>query len=221
MGPFDEAAMRQLSGLIDAISPTLHDGSGGLWARGPEPQTRAIKTRSLAAIQRLSPPHTPYRNEAVELQESGKADGWVVPRLMGVLIALRADIEAGYLRQVEELIHADVFADFLEMAEELVAKPYKDPAAVIAGSVLEEHLRKLARRHGVIAETPDGKPVNADRLNAELVKADAYNKFEQKSVTAWLGLRNNAAHGHYDQYDRAQVEALIRDVRQFMVRHPA
>lgn len=60
---------------------------------------------------------------------------------------MREDYEAGYMRTVEELIHADLFADFLERTDELVSKGYKDPAAVLAGSVLEEHLRKLAVKH--------------------------------------------------------------------------
>jgi len=43
----------------------------------------------------------------------------------------------------------------------------------------------------------------------------------QKQVTAWLGLRNSAAHAKYDDYGAGQVGALIRDVRDFMVRHEA
>jgi hypothetical protein len=44
---------------------------------------------------------------------------------------------------------------------------------------------------------------------------------QQKSVTAWLDLRNKAAHGRHSEYDAAQVSALIRDVRDFMTRLPA
>ena len=40
-------------------------------------------------------------------------------------------------------------------------------------------------------------------------------------VTAWLALRNDAAHGNYDEYDHKQVAALIQGVRDFMVRHSA
>jgi hypothetical protein len=55
----------------------------------------------------------------------------------------------------------------------------------------------------------------------ELTAAGAYNGLEQKSGTAWLDLRNKAAHGHYDDYDHQQVAALIRDVREFLIRNPA
>jgi hypothetical protein len=121
---------------------------------------------------------------------------------------------------VEELVHADLFADFLEMASELLAKGYKDAAAVITGSVLEEHLRKLAGLNGVPIQAGAAHK-KADTLNADLVKAGAYNKLEQKNVTAWLGLRNDAAHGKYGNYDEAQVQNFVDNVRDFLLRHPA
>jgi hypothetical protein len=139
--------------------------------------------------------------QTAELNSRSAQDGWIVAQLAGIMRALRSDVEAGYMRSFEELVNADVFADFIEMAEELVGKGYKDAAAVITGSVLEEHLRKLAGKHGGSTQHPDGRFVKAD--------------------TAWLALRNKAAHGRYDEYDRAQVEALIRDVRSFMERFPA
>jgi hypothetical protein len=54
-----------------------------------------------------------------------------------------------------------------------------------------------------------------------LVKAGAYSILDQKSVTAWLDLRNKAAHGRYAEYQKEQVALLIDSVRNFMVRHPA
>ncbi|HEV7938415.1 MAG TPA: hypothetical protein VGP18_10385 [Solirubrobacteraceae bacterium] len=134
--------------------------------------------------------------------------------------ALREDYVGGFMQQVEELIHAGVFDDFLEMANELLAKGYKDPAAVLGGSVLEEHLRKLAIRASA-AISSDGKPVKADRLNADLVKASVYNVLEQKAVTSWLDLRNKAAHGHYADYDVGHVDLMLQGVRGFLMRYPA
>lgn len=138
-----------------------------------------------------------------------------------MLEAIRMDYEAGYFTSVSEIVHADLFADFLEMADELLSKGFKDPAAVMAGSVLEEHSRKLAQKHGLPFEDDDGKALKADRINADLAHADVYNKLEQKSITAWLDLRNKAAHGEYDKYDHRQVAALISSVRDFLTRHPA
>lgn len=172
------------------------------------------ETRCRAALERFAAPDSAYRKGL-----DGTFD--VRHSVISRLTALKQDVEAGYTRSIEELLHADVFGDFLEMADELLRVGYKDPAAVLAGSVLEEHLRKLGGRVGVPVENDEGRPLKADRLNADLAKCGAYNKHDQKSITAWLDLRNNAAHGHFDRYDGNQVAALIRDVRAFMIRHPA
>jgi hypothetical protein len=144
-----------------------------------------------------------------------------VAHLWGVVRALRSDIEAGYLQSHTELIHGELFADLPEMSQHLHDHGYKDPAAVIAGSSLEAHLRQLCQKSGIDPETEVGKPKNADLLNAELTKANVYSKGDQKSITAWLDLRNKAAHGHYDQYEPGQVGLLISGVRDFITRNPA
>ena len=63
-----------------------------------------------------------------------------------------------------------------------------------------------------------GSPKKADVMNADLVKAGLYEKLEQKNVTAWLDLRNKAAHGEYDKYTADMVAGLIFGVRGFITR---
>lgn len=180
-------------------------------------------TRAMALLERFAP-RSRYVQAAQEPFEKGWGESsgsetFVV--VAAALAAFRSDVRDGYLKTWAELIHADVFADFLEMAAELQEKGFKDPAAVIAGSVLEEHLRKLAEANEIPTTKPSGEPLKASVINADLTKAGVYNKLVEKSVTAWLSLRNSAAHGEYGNYDNAQVAALIRDVRDFMVRNPA
>lgn len=181
-------------------------------------QMQAVATRCVAAVSRLAPPESDYVERARSIE--GHA-GYVADQVSGILQALRADIEAGYVRTLEELVHADVFSNFLDMAGELQRSGYKDAAAVIAGSVLEEHLRQLAEKNGVTTSKANGAPVKADTLNAELAKNGTYNALVHKQVGAWLALRNKAAHGYYSEYDQAQVAALIRDVLDFAAKHPA
>ncbi len=113
-----------------------------------------------------------------------------------MLQALRNDYESGYLQSVIELVHAGS-----RPCQEnqrrclLLDQHYKDPAAIVTGSVLEAHLRKLCGKHGIAVVKADATPKKADTLNSELTAAGAYSKLDQKSVTAWLDLRNNAAHG--------------------------
>ena len=127
----------------------------------------------------------------------------------------------GYLQSVIELVHADIFADFLDMAEYLLQQGYKDPAAVVTGSVVEAHLRKLCNKHGIAVVKSDGSAKKADALNSELAAGTVYSKLDQKSVTAWLDLRNKAAHGKYDEYTKEQVAVMLQGVRDFASRYPA
>jgi hypothetical protein len=142
-----------------------------------------------------------------------------------ILRAARDEMAGGWTTRVRGLIAAEVFSDFLEMARHLLDETYKDAAAVMVGSVLEEHLRQLCMRYGVAPEFTnqkgDTKHKKADALNAELTKAGVYSKLDQKNVTAWLDLRNEAAHGHYERYSQPQVELMQQAVSDFIARNPA
>ena len=134
---------------------------------------------------------------------------------LGVLRAAKEDYERGYLFNLRQLVNAEVFDDFLGQAEHLLSNGYFQPSAVVAGSVLEDGLRKLCDRNKIAL--PD-KP-KLDTMNANLAKAGVYNKLAQKNVTAWADLRNKAAHGQWDQFTRADVEGMLHGVRHFMSDH--
>jgi hypothetical protein len=139
----------------------------------------------------------------------------------GILRALKEDILGGFLQNLESLISANIFSDFLEMADYLLGEGYKDAAAVLIGGTLEGHLRQLCPKYSIDIEvlTSSGlKPKKADQMNADLSKASAYTKLDQKNVTAWLDLRNKAAHGEYNEYTKQQVELFLSSVRDFIAR---
>ena len=140
----------------------------------------------------------------------------------GILASVKQEVDGGWLITVKGLISAEIFSDFLEMAHYLLEEEYKDPAAVMIGSILEEHLRQLCIKNSIPVESiKDGRPIakKADLLNSELAANSVYNKLDQKSVTAWLGLRNNAAHGKYDEYTKNQVVLMYQSVTEFMSRN--
>lgn len=147
-----------------------------------------------------------------------------IKRLAGILKALRFDYENGYMQTIQELTHAEMFTDFLEMADYFYQQGYKDPAAVMAGSVLEEHLRKLCIKNGIDVEevkSNSNVPKTAGRLNDDLAGQNVYSKLDQKSATAWIDLRNKAAHGKYNEYTKGQVALMVQGIRDFLVRYPA
>ena len=185
--------------------------------------THKFITRCRALIPRVTGPNSPYTAQLSNLKEGAPAI--IVPKVMGVVTALQADLKAGYFETASELLHSEVFGDFLEMGDHLLENGYKDAAAVVAGSTLEAHLRQLCQKFGVEIEALDGRgtlrPKKADRMNSDLASASAYSKLDQKNVIAWLDLRNKAAHGKYDEYDLKQVALLTQSVRDFISRNPA
>jgi hypothetical protein len=117
-------------------------------------------------------------------------------------------------------VHAEVFEDFLDMAAELLQGGYASSAAVLAGSVLEEHVRQLAAASG-IAPASAGRPVAFDTLATNLTKLTTIFETERKAVVAWYGLRTAGAHGRHAEVFADDVERMIPGIRDFMVRHPA
>jgi hypothetical protein len=184
-------------------------------------ERQALVTRAIAAIHRISGRDSTYAAEVQRVIETLPEVHAHLTSVLVVLQALRADVESGFTSSLAELIHGELFGDWLEMAAHLLESRYKDPAAVMAGSALEAHLKQLAGKHDVDIKSADGRPKKAALLNDELKAKTAYSPLDHKNVTAWLGLRNSAAHGEYEAYTRDQVQNLIDGVRHFITRVPA
>jgi len=184
-----------------------------------------VTTLMRAAVHRVGGSNSTYAQQVENiLSRTLTHDGFKVTELAGIVDALLADLDAGYLQSVEELIHGELFSDLLEMSTHLLEEGYKDPSAVVTGSALEAHLRQLCQRHSINIEVIIGgksRSKKADQMNADLKKANVYSKLDQKNVTAWLDLRNKAAHGHYAEYTADQVKLMTDGVRDFITRNPA
>ena len=125
---------------------------------------------------------------------------------------------------LRELIYGELFVDLLEMLEQLLSEGYKDAAAVIAGSSLEGHLKQLWAKHEIsLNPTTSGgpSPKTAGVVNSDLRTASGCSSIDRKNVTAWLGLRNAAAHGDYFTFTADQVRNLIIGVQNFIKKVPA
>lgn len=135
----------------------------------------------------------------------------------GVICAAKADLEAGAIFDLKTLVAAEVFESMLEQATALHSAGYNGPAAVVAGCVLEDGLRRLCREKSVAL------PNNAklDFMNAALAKAGVYSVLTQKKITALADVRNSAAHGKWDQFSASDVDGLIKWTAEFVEKHAA
>ncbi|MCX5831579.1 MAG: hypothetical protein NT140_06800 [Deltaproteobacteria bacterium] len=177
-----------------------------------------------AVISRIDPIDSTHARIAEQILSGSYAEEYALERLLGVVESLRVSIASGYLQNVSELIHGEIFDDFIEMADHLLDEGYKDPSAVVAGSALESHLRNLCTKSGIDATIRSGaveRPKKAEQMNSDLCAAGVYGKLDQKNVTAWLDLRNKAAHGQYASCTKEQVNLMHMGVRDFIGRCPA
>lgn len=221
MHPNTEVVLKQIDAVLQAYLQYRNRSQYNDLSDLPEGVVSEVIARLSSTIERLAPDGSPYvRNAQAALKQFGVSNAYNVMTLLGILKALRADYAAGFLQRVQEFVHADMFADFLDMAEYLLSEGYKDAAAVLAGGVIEEHLRKLCLKFNIPIET-NGRPKKADAMNSELAAANIYSKLDQKSVTTWLDLRNKAAHGKYAEYTPEQVGLMIASHREFISRHSA
>lgn len=130
---------------------------------------------------------------------------------IGILKALRTSIEEGYFEMA--LLHSKEFLrGFLAEAESQLSQGRKDAAAVIAGAVLADALRKLCRRYRLPVE--EGQTIGA--LSEKLAKRAVYLEPVQKKILSWTLLREEALSGRCIAYDDEDVKDMIDGLRYFV-----
>lgn len=205
---FDELATRV--GEILAQREFAFEGDlGGKYYTVDIPASHAWATSALGLVQRVFGIESVH---AVHLQERYRAFRKYDSELAqaaAIFGAAKEDYEGGYLFTIRGLVRAEANQDILVQAAALLDAGHKDPACVVAGVALEQSIKELAARFGV-------EMAKADRLNAELCKKGAYNIAKQKQLTAWLDLRNRAAHGEWNSYSAPDVKDLISGVERFV-----
>lgn len=216
---FPNDRINQLLLLADKLLAT-NTNSPGIGSSVDSELFQEFRTASLSFIINIYDTNHPYYLDFHKEVQSNWT--YMAEQGRGILKAIKSEIDGGWLITVKGLISAEIFSNFLEMAKYLIDESYKDPAAVIIGSVLEEHLRQLCIKNGISCDylkSEKSIPKKSDQLNNELSTAAIYNKLDQKNVTAWLDLRNKAAHGKYSEYNLQQVELMYQSVIEFMTRN--
>ena len=177
-------------------------------------------SRAKAAVERIAGTTSEYYKDISYILKWKVPGNKMVEGVEGVLYALKSDLENDYLKRFHDIVQSELFSDYLEMADYLLNQGYKDAAAVIIGSTLEANLRELCKSNSIEIEysisTGVIKQKKAEILNQDLAKAKIYSKGQQKQITAWLDIRNNAAHGKYNEYILEQVKLMLEGIRQFL-----
>jgi hypothetical protein len=184
------------------------------------PQESArLANRLQAAFDRMTNANDTY-GKAADALRNDPAHIKVV-NLSYMAYAFRDDISAGWLNRISELIRAETSKGMVEMATDLLSAGYKDAAAVIIGTAAELHLRALTAKNGIDILDQKGKFRKADALRIDLRQARVTSALQDKRISYWLGLRNDAAHGNYSEYTSDDVKVFISELATFMDGLPA
>jgi hypothetical protein len=90
--------------------------------------------------------------------------------VIGILTGALSDLKDGFIVGQENLIAAEVFDSVIEQARHLNNNKYKDAAAVLGRVVLEDALKRMARKAGI-----DDKQTAA-RINDQLLSTLVYSQ---------------------------------------------
>jgi hypothetical protein len=139
-----------------------------------------------------------------------------VARGNAVLRAAREYIDLGPVARVEELVSAEIFTDLLGIASRLLREGRPAAAAALAAAVVEDVMRRNARYRKIgIRENVD----DLIALDAKLVAAGVYPAALGKRIDSWAALRSRAEASDLGEEARAEVERMLKEVRDFLNDH--
>jgi len=121
-----------------------------------------------------------------------------------------ADRLDSHLADIRGVVEAEVFDSELHRAAELTKKGHLRPAGVVAGVVLESHLKEVCRIRGLTIRKK--KPTIND-LNETLRDAGAYDTPSWRRVQHLGDIRNICSHDDERDPTRQEVDDLVTGVQ--------
>ncbi len=137
--------------------------------------------------------------------------------------ALDESYRAGMVEAAVRAVEAEVTTDYMTQAENLLTGAGTGqfahvPAAVLAGAILEDRLRRLCLRQNppISMRRGNNQQKTLNDFIDDLKRAGVYNEVKAKQLRAWADIRNAAAHGEFARFNRQDVEAMIAGVKTFL-----
>jgi hypothetical protein len=134
--------------------------------------------------------------------------------LYGYINYTKDGLETGVSFEVQ--IQIDTISDYLQQATFILEDKKIHPAAacIIIGASLEEFLRSFVESENIEIDS-DRRGI--DEYSKKLRVQELITKQDYKDITSWAGLRNDAAHGHWEKVeDREKIIIMLSGVNLFI-----
>ena len=199
----------------ERIEQLITEGYAPL-ARAPASDKMSWLIAAQSAVQLVCPSSSnAYHVHAQRLvDQSRNLVELTILDMAALLTRLLQEIDGGLLTTIDTHAIAVTFEDFLDHGAEYLKHGRKDEAAVIAGIVFEDTLRRICRTLDI-----DEKGVPLDRLITELTNRDVLTALKAKRARAAAGLRTSAAHARWEQIQLGDVYPVIEFTRELMAAH--
>ena len=140
-------------------------------------------------------------------------EGWVYS-LRQLQICRKTGVET-----TRGAISAEILTDFLTMAKNHLEAGNLQSAAILAGAVTEEHLRRLCLANEISIVNRQSSAATAKKplqLTGEAYKKKLYDRQLHKNIISWLELSAKAGHNAGSELSEKQTAEMITGVGTFL-----
>jgi hypothetical protein len=173
----------------------------------------SLMTEVLSFLEHIYGKGHPHLQRAAKWYSEDSLEG--LKSIQGIVEGTRANIECGFVDKLESKLVIDIKTDFLATAQEFADAGDKDPAAVLAASVLEDSVKRLAARHNLDHLKNQEMSVVANGL----LSAKVIEKSTHASILAFRNLRNAAFHAQWHEVSLESVKMLLMFLPAFIENH--
>jgi hypothetical protein len=132
----------------------------------------------------------------------------------GALSALKADIEAGLVGDLQKRLTGEILSDFLQLARTAFDSGAKDVAAVLTAALYEDTIRRLGTDLAGIVERDKLSDVLAALKKKEILQGTQFG-----IAQSYLQFRNAALHADWKKIEQSSIESALGFVQGLLLKH--
>ena len=130
---------------------------------------------------------------------------------------VKAELEAGLVKNVRALITGENVAEFVALAREVLSQDSeatKNVAAVLVAAAFEDIMRRMGAEFAGVTGRQELQQVIATLKHKEVLKGG-----EPTTALGYLKFRNDSLHADWNNVERSQVHSCLAFVEQLLLKH--